>query len=60
MALKLIEFKTGKEIKVLNKKELKELLKLCNPKMMTFYKKQLKGFEITGFGEEIKIERVEK
>lgn len=58
--MKLIEFKTKKEIEVINKKELKELLELCNPKMMNFYKEQLKGFKITRFGKEIKIERVEK
>ena len=56
--IEVIEFKTGKRIEVNTPKELKEILKFCNPSMMRYYKEQLPMLEIKGFGEEIEIKRI--
>jgi hypothetical protein len=56
--MKLNEFRTGKIIEVKNPKELKELLKYCNPSMMKHYKQQLPSdIIVTEFGAAIKIKR---
>ena len=39
-------------------KELKEILKYCNPSMMRHYKEQLPTLEIKGFGETIEIKKI--
>lgn len=56
--MKIIEFKTREIIEVTTPKELKEVLKYCNPLMMNFYKNQLPMLEIKGFGESIEINKV--
>lgn len=56
--MKIIEFKTREIIEVKTPKELKEVLKYCNPLMMNFYKNQLPMLEIKGYGESIEINKV--
>lgn len=56
--IEIIEFKTGKKIEVNTPKDLKEILKFCNPSMMRYYKEQLLMLEIKGFGEAIEIKRI--
>lgn len=55
--MEIVLFKTGEKIEVNTPKELKEILKYCNPLMMKFYKKQLPMLEIKGFGESIEINK---
>jgi len=52
------KFKTGEDIEVKNPKQLKEVLKYCNPLMMDYYKKQLPSLEITGSGKSIEIKKI--
>lgn len=54
----IVEFKTGKTIEVNTPKELKEILKFCNPSMMRYYKEQLPMLEIKEFGEAIEIKKI--
>lgn len=56
--MEIVLFKTGEKIEVNTPKELKEILKYCNPLMMNFYKKQLPKLEIKGFGESIEINKI--
>lgn len=56
--IEVIEFKTGKRIEVNTPKDLKEILKYCNPSMMRYYKQQLPMLEIKNFGEAIEIKRI--
>jgi len=56
--IEIIEFKTGKKIEVNTPKDLKEILKYCNPSMMRYYKEQLPMLEIKNFGEAIEIKRI--
>ncbi|MFY4750013.1 hypothetical protein ACOTWV_08860 [Aliarcobacter butzleri] len=56
--MEIVLFRTGEKIEVNTPKELKEILKYCNPLMMKFYKKQLPMFEIKGFGENIEINKI--
>jgi hypothetical protein len=55
--MEINEFKTGNKIVVATPKELKEILKFCNPSMMRHYKQQLPELEIKGFGLTIEIKR---
>ena len=52
------DFKTKAIIEVNTPKELKEVLKYCNPMMMKHYKNQLPTLEIKGFGNGIEIKRL--
>lgn len=56
--IEVIEFKTGKRIEVNTPKDLKEILKYCNPSIMRYYKEQLPMLEIKNFGEAIEIKRI--
>ena len=56
--IEVIEFKTGKRIEVNTPKDLKEILKYCNPSMMRYYKEQLPMLEIKDFGEAIEIKKI--
>lgn len=56
--IRIIEFKTGKKIEVNTPKDLKEILKYCNPSMMRHYKAQLPMLDIKEFGEAIEIKRI--
>lgn len=56
--IEIVEFKTGKIIEVNTPKDLKEILKFCNPLMMRYYKEQLPMLEIKEFGEAIEIKRI--
>lgn len=56
--IEIVEFKTGKIIEVNTPKDLKEILKFCNPSMMRYYKEQLPMLEIKEFGEAIEIKRI--
>lgn len=53
----LVKFNSKETIEVNNPKELKEVLKYCNPLMMKHYKDQLPTLIIHGFGEHIEIKR---
>lgn len=53
----LVKFDSKETIEVSNPKELKEVLKYCNPLMMNHYKNQLPMLDIRGFGDEIEIKR---
>ena len=55
----LVKFDSKETIEVSNPKELKEVLKYCNPLMMNHYKDQLPSLLIHGFGDEIEIKRVD-
>ena len=56
--MEIVLFKSGEKVEVNTPKELKEILKFCNPSMMRYYKEQLPMLEIKGFGEEIEIKRI--
>ncbi len=56
--IEIVEFKTGKRVEVNTPKDLKEILKFCNPSMMRYYKEQLPMLEIKEFGEAIEIKRI--
>lgn len=56
--MEIVLFRTGEKIEVNTPKELKEVLKYCNPLMMNFYKNQLPMLEIKGFGESIEINKI--
>lgn len=55
--MEINEYKTGNKIVVSTPKELKEVLKYCNPMMMRYYKEQLPNLEIKNFGQAIEIKR---
>ncbi|QKF72767.1 hypothetical protein AFAEC_0576 [Aliarcobacter faecis] len=52
------KFKIKEKIEVNTPKQLKEILKYCNPLMMNFYKSQLPSLSIKGFGQDITIKKV--
>jgi hypothetical protein len=49
------KFRTGEDIQVSNPRELKEVLKYCNPLMIKYYKQQLPQLDIKGYGQSIEI-----
>ncbi|MGK0255491.1 MAG: hypothetical protein ACI81I_000087 [Arcobacteraceae bacterium] len=60
----ILDFKTNENIEISTPKELKKLLKFSNPKMLSFYKKQMEvslpHIEIQGMGSSLKIYNTEK
>lgn len=55
--MELLKYNKKEKIIVNTPKELKELLKYCNPTMIRHYQNQLPQLEIKGFGESIEIIR---
>ena len=56
--MQIVKFKSKEVVEVNTPKELKEILKYCNPSMMRHYKEQLPTLEIKGFGEAIEIKKI--
>ena len=56
--MQIVKFKSKEVVEVNTPKELKEILKYCNPSMMRYYKEQLPALEIKGFGETIEIKKI--
>lgn len=56
--MQIVKFKSKEVVEVNTPKELKEILKYCNPSMMRYYKEQLPALEIKGFGEAIEIKKI--
>lgn len=55
--MKIKKYKTKEVIEVQNPRELKEILKWCNPTIVKYYQSQLPSLEIKGFGKSIEIIR---
>lgn len=53
----VVKYKTGEKVEVNTPRELKDILRLCNPSMLRHYKYQLPQLEIRGFGNEIEVKR---